>query len=232
MGQLATPPTPDAPPAPPQPIPGARITAEGWRQYIDRHPELITQGFSIFTEVDVDCSQKKVLYVRAAPETCQVEAQPRLTAAEIQQHRDYRQITRPAGVKQWMDAANVDAVVYPGLLSDISLNDGGGGGMGKVAFGRRDTPSAGNGVPTIAIPAGANANGQPVNIQLMGRAWDDARLVGFAYAFERLANAAGSGHVPATTVPALRQHDDDHGDDDHGPRRDDEDDDWDRWRRR
>ena len=105
--------------------------AEGWRQYIDSHPELLTQGFSIFTEVDVDCSQKKVLYVRAAPETCLVTPQPRLTPAEIQQHRDYRQITRPAGVKQWMDAANVDAVVYPGLLSDISLNDGGGGGRAR-----------------------------------------------------------------------------------------------------
>ena len=232
MGQLATPPTPDAPPAPPQPIPGNRITAEGWRQYIDRHPELITQGFSIFTEVDVDCSQKKVLYVRNAPETCLVAPQPRLTPDEIQQHRNYRQITRPAGVKQWMDAANVDAVVYPGLLSDISLNDGGGGGMGKNAFGRRDTPSAGNGVPTIAIPAGANAHGQPVNIQLMGRAWDDARLVAFAYAFERLANAAGSGHVPATTVPSLRERNDEASDDDHGRGSNDEDDDWDRWRRK
>jgi amidase len=237
MGQLATPPTPDTPPAPLQPIPGNRITAEGWRQYIDQHPELITQGFSIVTEVDVNCSQKKVLYVRAAPETCAVEPLPRLTAAEIQQHRDYRQITRPAGVKQWMDDANVDAVVYPGLLSDISLNDGGGGGMGKVAFGRRDTPSAGNGVPTIAIPAGANNHGQPVNIQLMGRAWDDAKLVGFAYAFERLANAAGNGHVPARTVPTLRRgHDHDDDDDDHDrghhPGNDGGDDDWDRWRQK
>ena len=205
MGQLATPPTADAPPAPVQPIPGNRITAEGWRQYIDQHPELIAQGFSIFTEVEVNCSQKKVLYVRAAPETCLVDALPRLTAAEIQQHRDYRQITRPAGVKEWMDAANVDAVVYPGLLSDISLNDGGGGGLGKAAFGRRDTPSAANGVPTIAIPAGVNDHGQPVNIQLMGRAWDDAKLVGFAFAFEQVANAAGSGHVPATTVPRLQR---------------------------
>ena len=73
-------------------------------------------------------------------------------------------------------------------------------------------------------------HGQPVNIQLMGRAWDDARLVGFAYAFERLANASGRGHIPATTVPALKKaHDDDN---DHGPRWDDEDDDWDRWRRK
>jgi amidase len=230
MGQLATPPGSDTPPAPVQPIPGNRITAEGWRQYIDQHPELLAQGFSIFTEVEVNCSQRKVLYVRAAPETCADAPLPRLSAAEIQQHRDYRQITRPAGVKAWMDAANVDAVVYPGLLSDISLNDGGGGGLGKVAFGRRDTPSAANGVPTIAIPAGVSPTGQPVNIQLMGRAWDDARLVGFAYAFERLANAAGRGHVPATTVPALQQrHDDDDDDDRHHSK--DEDDDWERWRR-
>ena len=185
----------------------------------------------------MNCSQKKVRYVRADPETCSVAPLPRLTPAEIQQHRDYRQITRPAGVKQWMDDSKVDAVVYPGLLSDISLNDGGGGGMGKVAFGRRDTPSAGNGVPTIAIPAGANANGQPVNIQLMGRAWDDAKLVGFAYAFERLANAAGSGHVPATTVPRLRRVHDDDDDDEHDDGRersgnDAADDDWDRWRKK
>lgn len=203
MGQLATPPGPDAPPAPPQPIPAARIRAEGWRQYIDMHPELAAQGFPIATEVDVDCSQKKVLYVRADPTAC-APVEPRLTAAEIQQHRDYRQITRPAGVKQWMDDAKVDAVVYPGLLSDTSLNDGGGGGSGKAAFGRRDTPSAGNGVPTIAVPAGMNDRGQPVNIQFMGRAWDDAALVGYAYAFEFFATRAGDGRQAQTTAPPLR----------------------------
>ena len=202
MGQLASPPSPDAPPAPPQPIPAARVRAEGWRQYIDSHPELALQGFGIFTEVDVDCSQQKVPYVRADPTAC-APVEPRLTPAEIQQHRDYRQITRPAGVKQWMDAAGVDAVVYPGLLSDTSLNDGGGGGSGKAAFGRRDTPSAGNGVPTITVPAGMNNRGQPIDLQLMGRAWDDARLVAFAYAFEYYATRAGNGHQVQTTAPPL-----------------------------
>jgi amidase len=203
MGQLVG--TPDTPPAPAQPIPANRIRAEGWRQYIDAHPELAAQGFQILTEVDVDCSQTKLLYTRFDPSTC-ATVLDRLTADEIQQHRDYRQITRPAGVDQWMDAANVDAVVYPGLLSDTSLNDGGGGGSGKAAFGRRDTPSAGNGVPTIAVPAGMNDRGQPVNIQFMGRAWDDAKLVGFAYAFEQYATRAGQGHQVQTTAPPL-QHD-------------------------
>jgi amidase len=202
MGQLAMPPTADLPPAPTQPISPNRVRAEGWRQYIDSHPELHQQGFQIFTEVEVDCSQKKVLYVRSDPSTCSVTPEARLTPDEIQQHRDYRQITRPLGVKEWMDAANVDAVAYPGLLSDTSLNDG-GGGNGKVALGGRYTPRAAIGVPTIAVPAGLNDRGQPVNIQLLGRAWDDAKLVGFAYAFEHFATLAGNGHQVQTTAPAL-----------------------------
>jgi amidase len=96
----------DAPPAEPAPVFPDRgsIISEGWRQYIDRHPELRAQGFQIFTEVDVKCSQKKVAYVRAAASTCAETPSRRLTAAEIQSHRDYRQISRPADLKQWMDA--------------------------------------------------------------------------------------------------------------------------------
>ena len=197
----------DAPPAQQAPAfpDGASIRSEGWRQYIDSHPELRAQGFQIVTEVDVNCSQKKVPYVRAAASACARTPARRLTAAEIQAHRDYRQVTRPAALKQWMDEGGaddrgVDAVVYPGLLSDVSVNDGGGG---RAAFGRRDTPSAGTGSPTVVIPAGYNDHGQPINIQLLGRAWDDAALVGFAYAFEHHAGAAGNGHVAPATVPPL-----------------------------
>jgi amidase len=195
----------DAPPNPPAPVfAGGNIRAEGWRQYIDSHPELKAQGFQIFTEVEVDCSQKKVPYVRAEASTCSDAPQRRLTPDEIQQQRDYRR-GRQATAKIWMDAAGadglgVDAVVYPGLLSDISLNDGGGN---KNAFGRRDTPSAANGIPTVVVPAGVNNHGDPIAIQLLGRAWDDDKLVGYAYAFEHFANAAGNGHVVPTTAPAL-----------------------------
>ena len=192
----------DTPPAPA--APAGDIRAEGWGHYIDTHPELALQGFSIFTVVDVDCSQRKVAFVRAAPSTCLAMPPPRLTAAQIQAFRDYRR-GRQATAKLWMDNAGadhlgVDAVVYPGLLSDISLNDGGGS---KASFGRRDTPSAANGIPTVAFPAGYNNHGQPINIQLLGRAWDDDKLVGMAFAFEEIANAAGRGHVEATTAPAL-----------------------------
>lgn len=196
VGGTDTPPAPAAPPG--------NIRAEGWGHYIDTHPELVTQGFKIFTHVDVDCSQKKVEYVRPAPSTCVDAPQPRLTAAQIQAFRAYRR-GRQATAKIWMDTAGadhqgVDAVVYPGLLSDISLNDGGGS---KGSFGRRDTPSAANGIPTVAFPVGYNNHGQPINIQLLGRAWDDDKLVGMAFAFEEIANTAGQGHVEATTAPPL-----------------------------
>src|SRR5690606_3388303 len=114
-------------------------------------------------------------------------------------------VARQESAKAWMDTAGaddlgVDAIVYPGLLSDISLNDGGGG---RSSFGRRDTPSAQNGIPTVVFPAGYNDHGQPINLQLLGRAWDDPKLVGMAYAFEFHANQAGNGKVETTTVPPL-----------------------------
>ncbi len=59
-----------------------------------------------------------------------------------------------ANATTWLNSAGaddkgVDAVVYPGLLSDITLNDGGGG---KASFGRRDTPGASAGIPTVDLP--------------------------------------------------------------------------------
>jgi amidase len=192
----------DTPPAPQ--APAGNIRDQGWWHYIDTHPELAEQGFRISTPVDVNCSQKKVAFVRPDPSSCSATSPPRMSDAEVQVFRDYRR-GRQATAKTWMDTAGadhlgVDAVVYPGLLSDISLNDGGGS---KGSFGRRDTPSAANGIPTVAFPAGYNNHGQPINIQLMGRAWDDGKLVGMAFAFEKVANAAGRGHVEATTAPPL-----------------------------
>jgi len=193
----------DTPPQTPDNTSG-NLRAEGWKQYIERHPELAAQGFQIRTEVDVDCSQKKVAYVRNDASSCSVNPAAKMTATEIKAKRDYR-IARQNVVKMWMDTAGadhqgVDAIVYPGLLSEVSVNDGGGG---RASFGRRDTPGAANGVPTVVFPVGFDSRHQPVNIQLLGRAWDDAKLVGMAYAFEHVAGAAGHGHVVPTTAPPL-----------------------------
>jgi amidase len=193
----------DTPPQTPDTTTG-NVRSEGWMQYIDRHPELAAQGFKIKNTVDVDCSQKKVAYVRADAASCSATPAPRMTPLEIRAKRDYR-VLRQSVVKTWMDTAGadqlgVDAIVYPGLLSEISVNDGGGA---RPSFGRRDTPGAANGVPTVVVPAGFDDHRQPISIQLLGRAWDDAKLVGMAYAFEHVATVTKHGHVAPTTVPAL-----------------------------
>ena len=68
-----------------------------------------------------------------------------------------------------MDANDVDAVIYPGMLSDVNLNDG-----IANSFGRLDPQSSASGVPSVIFPATVNDHGEPANLQLMGRAWDDA----------------------------------------------------------
>jgi amidase len=181
-----------------------QLNYEGWDEYVDAHPELAAQGFPIANGADVACSQKKIAYVRVDPANAACTNTPRMTADQLAQQRAFR-VRKQQALAGWMDAAGadhagVDAVVYPGLLSDISLNDGGGG---KSSFGRRDTPSATYGSPTVIFPAGKNDHGQPINLQLLGRAWDDPKLVGMAYAFEQYAEAEGNGHQEPTTAPAL-----------------------------
>jgi amidase len=179
---------PDGPVAPQRP--SVDVNWEGWARYLESHPEL-----DMDSPADVVCSQDKLPYTRYSPEFCAEKR--RMTDAEVAAWRDYRAQYK-ANIAVWMDAHDVDAVVYPSLLSEISLNDGGGN---RSSFGRRDTPSGGSGVPTVAFPAGTDGNGAPISLQLMGRAWDDATLVGMAYAFEQVAD----GHVAPDTAPPLER---------------------------
>ncbi|WP_411699649.1 amidase [Conyzicola sp.] len=95
----------------------------------------------------------------------------------------------------WMDQQGVDVLLYPAQLSDVHLND-----SNANSFGRRDPQSSASGVPTVMFPAGTNANGSPIGFQLQGKAFQDAELLGMAYAFETSANL---GRVLPTITPAL-----------------------------
>ena len=81
-------------------IPG-NIRAEGWRQYIDSHPELADAGLH-----DLDRGRRELLAEEGAVRRGRSEhlrraPAARLTPAEIQTHRDYRQIARPARRRGW-----------------------------------------------------------------------------------------------------------------------------------
>lgn len=45
--------------------------------------------------------------------------------------------------------------------------------------------AANSGFPAITVPAGFSEERMPVGLELLGRPWDDARLVGMAFAFEQ-----------------------------------------------
>jgi hypothetical protein len=55
-------------------------------------------------------------------------------------------------------------------------------------------------MPALAMPAGYTNDGLPVGIELMGRRFDDAKLVGFAYAYEQ---AVHPRRQPYSTPPLV-----------------------------
>jgi amidase len=161
-------------------------TYQGWLAWVQAHPESLLQDPG-----SIIASQLRNPLIRPASATYTGTGQ--MTPAQIQAFLDYRQQYRDL-LKGWMDTNNVDAVVFPGQLSDIHLND-----SIQPSFGRRDPQASAAGVPTVIFPAGTNDHGQPINFQLEGREWDDAKLLGYAYAFEAKAN----GHVETTAAPSL-----------------------------
>jgi amidase len=83
-----------------------------------------------------------------------------------------------AAIHEVMERYELDALAYPtirriaALINEEQSND--------------NCHLAGNsGFPAITVPAGFSEEGMPVGLELLGRPWDDARLVGMAYAFEQ-----------------------------------------------
>lgn len=91
-----------------------------------------------------------------------------------------------------MDSLSLDALAYPTMRQKPVL-------VGEPQPGATCGLSAQSGLPAISIPAGFMAEGLPVGIELMGRAFTDVRLVSLAYAFEQ----SGPRRRAPSTTPAL-----------------------------
>ena len=168
---------------------------EGWRQWILAHPD------NPYTDVPsiIRSPLRLPQFRNTNPYTGTGAMTPEQVAGFQAARATYR-----GQLAAWMDAQGVDAVVFPGQLSDIHLND-----SIQPSFGRRDPQASAAGVPTVIFPAGVNDHGQPINLQLQGKAFDDLALLGMAYAFEAKAN----GHVMPLARPeaAVRDVDAGHG---------------------
>jgi Asp-tRNA(Asn)/Glu-tRNA(Gln) amidotransferase A subunit family amidase len=106
---------------------------------------------------------------------------------------DYREAFR-AAVAMTMDAEKLDAFVYPTWSNPPRL------------IGDLNTPHGDNsqvfspttGWPAIQVPMGYTRGTLPAGLTIFGRAWSEATLIKFAYAYEQ---ATRHRHPPASAPP-------------------------------
>jgi Asp-tRNA(Asn)/Glu-tRNA(Gln) amidotransferase A subunit family amidase len=53
--------------------------------------------------------------------------------------------------------------------------------------------------PALSVPNGYLGEGLPCGLQILGRAWDDEKIIGYAYAYEQAAHY----RRPPPSVPPL-----------------------------
>ena len=74
--------------------------------------------------------------------------------------------------------------------------------IGEMQMGTNCQLSANSGLPAITVPGGFTADGLPVGVELLGRAWTEPQLIKFAYAYEQTTHH----RRPPASTPALDAH--------------------------
>jgi Asp-tRNA(Asn)/Glu-tRNA(Gln) amidotransferase A subunit family amidase len=96
-------------------------------------------------------------------------------------------------IVELMDRFQVDALVHP--FKSVAAPP-----IGTSDRGIRDNPiSAITGLPAIVVPAGVNAEGLPISIELLGRPFSEPVLIRLAHAYEQ----ASRKRVAPRLTPAL-----------------------------
>jgi hypothetical protein len=93
------------------------------------------------------------------------------------------------------DSLKLDALIYPTMQRRPVL-------VGESQPGTTCSLSAHSGLPALSLPAGFTNDGLPVGLEMMGKPFDDVKLVSMAYAFEQSPGGVRR-RVPLTT-PVLR----------------------------
>lgn len=168
--------------AAPANVPG-NLGNEGWFEWIRTHPD------STYKQpTEIINSPLKLPYNRSTNSTA-----TDMTDAQVQAARD-RRTAYKANWAKYLDDNGVEAVLYPGNTSDFHDNDTAALG---ASFG--SPPTSNIGIPGMVVPVGLNDHGHPLSMQFVGRAWDDAKMLGFGFALEQLA----SSPIVPTKLPKL-----------------------------
>lgn len=174
-------------PAAPTRPQGINGSTEGWARYIELHKD-----FPYMDGASVLASDKVLIYNQRG------YAQPtRMTEQAVQDYIKYRTDYKEV-IKGWMDENGVDAIVYAGFISDVYNNDA---SASQLSSDRNTGVLTSNvGLPTVVVPVGTNDSGYSISMQLVGRAWDDAKVLGMGYALEQQSQA----RLLTAFAPALK----------------------------
>lgn len=174
--------------------PAGNAGSEGWARYIELHKD-----FPYASGDELLASPKLLLYNQGS-----LQVRPRMTESQVQDYINYRTNYKKI-IADWMDKYDVDSVVYPGFISDMYNNDS---AASQLSSDRATGVLTSNvGLPTVVVPVGTNPNGYSISMQLVGKAWDDANILGMGYALEQQTLARSV----TTFAPALSYQPDDNG---------------------
>jgi Asp-tRNA(Asn)/Glu-tRNA(Gln) amidotransferase A subunit family amidase len=96
-------------------------------------------------------------------------------------------------VSRAMDERRLDALAYPPMQQTPAL-------IGEPQLGIPNCQLAPScGFPAICVPAGFTAGGVPIGIELLGRAWDEPKLLAMAFAYEQVIHP----RIPPPLLPPL-----------------------------
>jgi Asp-tRNA(Asn)/Glu-tRNA(Gln) amidotransferase A subunit family amidase len=113
---------------------------------------------------------------------------------EAYQRARARQALLRETVVAFLEREGLDALAYPAMRRQPAP-------IGEPQRGSNCQLSAVTGTPALAMPAGFTADDLPIGLELLGRPLDDAKLVGYAYAYEQ---AVHPRRPPALTPPLAR----------------------------
>jgi Asp-tRNA(Asn)/Glu-tRNA(Gln) amidotransferase A subunit family amidase len=99
-----------------------------------------------------------------------------------------------AAVTATLEEHRVDALAYPTLRRKPTL-------IGEPQGGTNCQLSATTGLPAMAMPAGFSTDGLPIALELLGGAWEEAKLLKYAYAWEQ---ASKPRKAPFSTPPLVK----------------------------
>lgn len=108
-----------------------------------------------------------------------------------------------------MDSGKIDAVIFPTWAQLPALN---GDRNTQITSEPKSPPNAGPTAlgssltfvgsslqwPALSVPNGYLGEGLPTGLQILGRAWDEAKIIQYAYAYEQ---ATRYRHPPSTVPP-------------------------------